>query len=124
MLSSLLLATALAQDPTPAAPPPRAPASNQPSDGLISAGRSMFFTGLGVGLIGGGVAIAAFADQPNNDGMGNYYVGTGAIASVAVGGVGMVLGQALWGGGLAARHHGAQVWVAPAPHGLVVAGRF
>ena len=84
----------------------------------------MFFTGLGVGLIGSGVAIASFVNQPNNDGMGNFVLGTGGIASAAVGGVGMVLGQALWAGGLASRPRHAHVWVAPAPNGLLVAGRF
>jgi hypothetical protein len=131
MFAHLLIATALAQDPTLPAPP--VPSTSQASPDLHRARglkvTGQVLTGVGIAFVGFGAGLgvwgAASSSSCEFECMGPVFLGAGAALSTGVGVVFTAAGAPMWAVG-ARREHALSVAPAIGPQGggFVLGGRF
>ena len=140
MLANLLIASALAQDPTASAAPletatpvsaPLPPSRElRSARGMKIAGQVVTGVGLAFGGFGTGLGVwgAATTSTCEFECMGPVFLGAGAALSSGVGLVLTAVGAPLWGVGAKNERHAVQLSVAPilGPQGggLALGGRF
>lgn len=127
ILATLLVSSALAQDPADLPLPTRevpvvdiiAPRALRRAEAVEIAGRATFWTGTAILATGTTMAIVGAS---RGDEFGMVSGGHGVLAG-GIGAIGVLVGGVMWGVGASERHR-LEVALAPTSNGVMMAGRF